>query len=168
MENSNPFLSPSSIHDHPKNGPSPIGWGTRLLYIPILVIIGLIIGGFLGSIGFLALAIGFDVLLTPPLLPPPNYGQFGMFVIQTAILMALFGAILGLLPLVRWKAYTFLYFLGCAILLGFGPTDDLIGSNFRETPTAAILLLCSTIPIFGVIIEIQITKLHTAKTENAG
>lgn len=63
--------------------------------------LGVAIGVMVGTATFVPTAMLLDLTLTPPLIPPANYGQAGMGAIVPAIYLGISGACFGLILYIR-------------------------------------------------------------------
>jgi hypothetical protein len=62
-----------------------------------IAVVGAVMGCAIGATGLVPISIALDIALTPPLVPPMNYGQFGTLSTLPAMYLAASGATFGLL-----------------------------------------------------------------------
>jgi hypothetical protein len=120
-----------------------------------VVAMRLLIGGFmggaaLGTFGYILLITFIELLLTPPFVSPPNYGQFQIVVIGVGFYMSMFGAALAVIPYVRWLGYFPIHVLGVLVIWTID-AEFFLDIGWDEAPIAATLFLFS-LPTFVAII----------------
>lgn len=113
-----------------------------------LFVIGLLGGGFLGSIGYLIVIGIAETLFVPPLKSPPNYGQFGIIVMGMAFYMSVFGMALSVVPYVTWIGYIPIHLIGL-LLIWTADQQFFSAVDWWEAPIFAMLLLLALPTIFA-------------------
>ena len=134
----NPYNAPSSL-ETPRSLTKGSLDGYRKLS-PLFAISGSICGLLAGVIGYPVLTGLFDVLLTPPLVPPANYGQFFFIVFGVAVYMTFLGLLAGLIPFLSWKIILPINLICIAAIVWFN-SGLFVSVNWLEAPIAAMLVL---------------------------
>jgi len=145
MSKSNPYSKPvegaSVIHRHRRS--------KRELAVQ-LAASGFGLGGLLGAAGYIPLVLAFEMLLTPPLVSPANFGQFGFVLLGAVFYLSLLGASIGLIPLITLRGYIPAYVTAIVSLILMNG-EFFNGENWLETPIVAMLTLFA-FPLVAAII----------------
>ncbi len=133
-----------------------------------LGLFGVILGGMLGAGCFVPIAIALDLLLTPPLNGPANYGQIGFLAIVLGCLLGAIGSSICIKPLIGRCCVFILQVLVTALAVTV--LDTLIGktlwtSTLFVAAGMLTLLLISALLILGDRVDRFVCSLRQTPTQ---
>lgn len=97
-------------------------------------------GAAFGIFGFLAIIAVLELLASPPLVSPPNYGQFSIIVMGVAFYLGILGALLFLVPWGGWYIYVPLHAVGLWCIWSID-RDFFVQADWAEVPMVAMIVV---------------------------